>query len=291
MVAAAVDTGSGTRRIAVTPGDSVSVEVSGAGAPIVLLAGPVGGTYSYRHVVPELVAAGYQVVAIDPFDPANGGHTPPTLGTLAHRWGAALTALGLRQAVIVSHSVSNAIALRLALEHPEMVRGIVSMEGGAAEHVGQHGTRTAAAIAHLVKLPGGGRLVRHKIRGALRERSAQHAWITEEVVRAYAAPYLRDPSRVASLMRSLGDTRDDTPLGPRLAALRIPILLLMGDTPHPSRPGDDERAMIVAAIPHLQVETLAAAGHFLHEEQPARVVQWVLRRARSAQVLANSPPE
>lgn len=49
--------------------------------------------------------------------------------------------------------------------------------------------------------------------------------------------------------------------------------------------------MMLAAIPHLQVETLAAAGHFLHEEQPAQVVQWVLRRARSAQVVANVPPE
>jgi pimeloyl-ACP methyl ester carboxylesterase len=291
LLAAAVGDTARVRRIAVTPGDSVTVEVSGTGSPIVLMAGPIGGAFGFRQVVPALVTAGYQVLVIDPFDPANGGRQPPTLEDLARRWGSALATLELSQALFVAHSVSNTIALRLALLHPAMVRGMVSLEGGATEKLGQGGSHLASSLARLVKLPGGGRLVRHRIRGSLKERSASEGWITDDLVRAYARPFTSDPSRTLALMRSLAEVREGERLEPRLAGLRVPVLLLMGEARHPSRIGDAELAMMQGALPGLQVEAVPGSGHFLHEEQPALVTQWVLRRARSGAVIANSPPE
>lgn len=264
----------------------MTVEVSGDGSPIVLMAGPIGGAFSYRQVVPTLVAAGYRVLAIDPFDPANGGVQAPTLEGMARRWGTALAALEVSQALVVAHSVSSTIALRLILQHPTMVRGLVSLEGGAAEQVGQGGRQFASGLAPLVRLPGGGRLVRHRLRGSLRERSASAGWITDEVVREYARPYISNPSRTLALMRSLGEVREEEPLAPRLEAIRVPVLLLLGDVMHPSRMGDAELAMMQGSLPGLQVESVRGSGHFVQEEQPALVAQWVLRRARSGAVIA-----
>lgn len=276
----------GTRTVAVSPGDSVRVEVHHRGPAVVLVAGPAGGTRSFRRVVELLVGDGHQVIVVDPFDPRQAGAGPHTLGSLATRWGGVLDALGVRQAVFVAHSLASSIVLRMVLDRPALARAVISLEGGAVEQVGQAGLRTAGAMAPLVHLPGGGRLVRHRVRGSLRERSRGAAWITDEVVRAYAEPWMTDPGRTVALMRALGAPGGGPTLASRLPEVRIPVLLLLGDVAHASRPPDGEVAAMRAAMPQLQVEQVEGAGHFLHEEQPAAVSRWVSRVGRRGATVA-----
>src|SRR2546428_2653423 len=53
-------------QLAVSPHESVSVTVAGAGAPVVLGPGLFGSAFGYRHLIPLLVGAGYQAIGFEP---------------------------------------------------------------------------------------------------------------------------------------------------------------------------------------------------------------------------------
>ena len=114
---------------------------------------------------------------------------------------------------------------------------------------------------------------------SLIDRSANAAWVTKEVVDAYARPIVRDVSRSTALLRRLGNARESEPIEDRARTIDVPVLLLLGDVMHPSRPGDDEVARMRASLRSFRVDTIANAGHYLQEEQPAQVVERVLRVA------------
>ena len=65
---------------------------------------------------------------------------------------AVLDSLGIRQAVVVGHSLGASIALRVAYRHPEHVRGVVSLEGGPGESATTKGFRTWMRFAPLTVL-------------------------------------------------------------------------------------------------------------------------------------------
>lgn len=262
------------------PDDSVRVTVRGAGEPIVLIAGPLGGSWGFRRVIPGLVEAGYHVIVIDPFDPeAAGSLAAVTLTTLADRWAAVLDTLRIEHATVVAHSLASSITLRLAANHPRLVRAIVSLEGGMTDHVATPGMRAAVAMAPFARVFGVASLVRRRVASSLRDRSARPAWVTKEVVDTYARPVLRDISRSTALLRRLGNARESESIEDRARTIEVPVLLLLGDAMQPSRPRDDEVARMRAALRSFTVDTIADAGHYLQEEQPAEVVARVVRMA------------
>jgi len=102
-------------------------EIHGAGQPLVLLHGAFSaiGT-SFGTILPGL-AQTRQVIA---FELQAHGHTadidrPLTLEHMADDTAAALEHLGIEHADIFGYSVGAAVALRLALRHPHVVRKLV----------------------------------------------------------------------------------------------------------------------------------------------------------------------
>jgi pimeloyl-ACP methyl ester carboxylesterase len=233
----------------------------------------MGGAWAFRHVIPGLVDSGYRVVVIDPFDPADVGSIPaPSLTILADRWSAALDSLGIEQATLVAHSLSSSIAFRIAARHPTLAGAIVSLEGGMVDRVKTPGLRSAAAIVSVARIFGATGLVRRRVASSLRERSANAAWVTKEVVEAYSHRFTRDASSSIRVLRELGEAKEPELLEARARDIHVPVLLLLGATRQESRPRDDEVARMQATLPMFTVETIANAGHYLHEEQPAAVV-------------------
>ena len=279
LVSATQVADSGLRRwVQLAPDDSVPVVVTGTGAPVVLVAGPIGGAWGFRRIAPALAEAGHRVIVIDPFDPAHAGAARErSLSLLAERWASVLEALEVHDATIVAHSLSSTIALRMAVRRPALVSSIISLEGGVTDRPGTRGLRSAAAAAPLTKLPGGRGLVQRRVESSLRERSSSTAWITDEVVASYARPIARDPGRVVRLLRQLGEAREPESIHARLRDIRSPVLLLVGDVRHTSSPPADELAVLRDSLASFAMDTIAGAGHFLHEEQPVAVVERVLR--------------
>jgi pimeloyl-ACP methyl ester carboxylesterase len=82
---------------------------------------------------------------------------------------------------------------------------------------------------------------------------------------------------VVRLLRQLGEAREPESIHARLRDVRSPMLLLVGDFGHTSSPPPEEVAILRDSLPSFAVDTIAGAGHFLHEEQPAAVVERILR--------------
>jgi len=156
--------------MALAPAESLWVTVEGAGDPVVLIPGLFGSAFGYRRVVRGLVDAGYRTILIEPLGigtSARPEHADYSLTAQADRVAAALDRLGVGDAIVVAHSVGAAIAYRLAYRRPDLVRGVVSLDGGPAEAATTRGFRRAIQLAPWIKLFGGERLVRAKVRRGL----------------------------------------------------------------------------------------------------------------------------
>jgi len=248
----------------------------------------MGGTWAFRHMVPLLVAAGHRVIVADPFDPASAPRSAQlSLTMLTDRWAVALRQLGVGKATVVAHSLASSLVLRLAARHPELVGGIVSLEGGMVDRIETPGLRSAAALAPLIRAFGASGIVRRRVRSSLRERSASPGWVTREVVETYSRPLVRDMDRLLSLMRELANAREPTSIADAARTIRVPVVLLLGDARQTAGPGAPEIERMRAALASFSVDTIANAGHFLHEEQPGEVVRQILLVDRKSNPLAN----
>lgn len=98
-------------------------------APAILLIHGLAGQLShYTYGVAERLAERHRVVVVD--RPGSGhstraAATPADLSTQAASLAALVRTLGTGKAFVVGHSLGGAIALTLALEHPQLVAGLV----------------------------------------------------------------------------------------------------------------------------------------------------------------------
>jgi pimeloyl-ACP methyl ester carboxylesterase len=251
------------------------VAVAGEGPAVVLIPGLLASSYAYRGLVPRLAEAGYRAIAIEPL--GVGGSARPekadySLTAQADRIAAVFPTLGADRVVLVAHSAAAAIAFRMAYRHPEKVAGIVSLEGGVPETATTPGFRRALTFAPLIRLLGGRRIIRGKVRSALLGGAADKSWVTDDVVSGYIGAGLDDLGATLRAYKAMANAREPEPLAPRLAEVRCPVRLLLGAVPHQSGPNAAEVGRMQEALPTLVVERVPAAGHFVYEEAPGAVV-------------------
>jgi pimeloyl-ACP methyl ester carboxylesterase len=272
--------------LAFTTADSVRVTASGiVGPPVVLLPGLFGSAFAFRQLTPLLEAAGYRVFVVEP--PGFGDAPRPraadySLTSQAARVARALDTMGVRGAVLVAHAIGGSIAYRVAYARPDLVAGIVSLDGGPAEAAATPGFRRAMKFAPWIKFFGGARLVRRKIAGYLRGSSGDPSWVTDSVIAGYTAGASRDIDATLRAFVAMAAAREPGPLQPRLPEIRCPVLLLLGGVPHAGSPPPAEVAELTALLRVFAVDSLPGVGHFAYEERPGAVVGAVERVRRTA---------
>ena len=146
------------RVVEVGPGELLSVADEGSGDAVLLLPSLTVPAFGFRRVVPLLAAAGRRVLVVEPL--GLGGSSQPeaadySLGAQADRVGRVLDALQVGPVVLVAQSGGASTALRLAHRRPDLVRAVLSIEGGVAEEAMTPGARRAIRLAPLLKLFGG----------------------------------------------------------------------------------------------------------------------------------------
>src|SRR5712692_10296554 len=249
-----------TFSLALSPAESVAVSVTGTGDPVVLVPGLFGSAFGYRAVIPLLTDAGYWAIVVEPLgigSSARPEHADYSLTAQADRIAAALD------------------------RRPDLVAGIVSLDGGPAERAATRSFRRAMRFAPWIKLFGGVKLVRRKIRGQLIKASGDASWVSERVVDGYTAGAAHDLDATLKAFLAMAERREPERLQPHLAEVRCPVRLLVGTATHEGGVSAEEVAVLAAALPAFVVDSVAGAGHFIYEEQPAVVVEAV-RRVRSS---------
>lgn len=122
------------RDLALADGTRVRVAESGRGAPVLLVHGNFA---SRRWWIDQLAAPpdGLRLIAVDlPNFGASGPLPGPIeLDGYADALAAAMDALELSAAVLVGHSLGAAVAERLAVRHPQRVRGLMLVDGAPPE--------------------------------------------------------------------------------------------------------------------------------------------------------------
>lgn len=262
----------------VAPGECVQVTLEGAGSDVVLIPGLFGASFGFRRLVPLLVAEGNRVIVIEPLGVGFSARPPKadySLTAQAGRIAAALDQLGVSSAVVVSHSVAGSMALRLALIDPDRVRAIVSLEGGPVEEVTTAGFRRAMKLAPILKLFGAGRMIRGRVKGMLESRSGDRSWVTEAVVDGYVAGPSRDVGATLDAFAQMARAREPERLAPRLAEVRCPVRLVLGEAPHDGAPTAAEIELLTRLLPRFAVIRVPAVGNFLFEEAPRAVADIV----------------
>jgi len=184
-------------------------EIHGAGEPLILLHGGVGAIQMFGEVLPSL-AQNRQVVAVDL--QAHGRTAdidrPLSFELMAGDIAALIKHLGIEEADVMGYSLGGGVALRTAIQHPEVVRKLVLVstpfkrEGWYPEILAGMG-QMGPAVAELMK--------------------------QTPMYQLYASIAPR-PEDWPVLLTKLGELlRQDYDWSKDVAAIKAPTLLVVGD--------------------------------------------------------------
>lgn len=283
------------QRVAVADGVSLNVAVGGSGSPVVLLHGFPQTHLMWRHVAMEL-AAHHTVICPDlrgygaSDKPAEGSHEADgadeatySKRTMAADTVALARALGHDRFALAGHDRGALVAIRAALDHPEVITHLASLDVLPTLDTWDvmHGT-TAAVGFHLYLMAQPPGLPEQMISASAdaffghfldiwtRDPQAIPAEIRAEYLAASRAAV---PSIVADYRASAGiDVAHDRADRDAGNQLRVPVSVLQQDWG--AALGFDAAARWRAWAPDLR-HTTVSCGHFMAEEAPGEVVKAV----------------
>jgi 4,5:9,10-diseco-3-hydroxy-5,9,17-trioxoandrosta-1(10),2-diene-4-oate hydrolase len=245
-------------------GDGLRVHAldAGSGPAVVFLhgSGPgASGWSNFRRNVPYLVERGHRVIVPDTLGfgrsskPDDVDYGLPFVTDALRR---ALAALGVERCALVGNSHGGAVAIRLALDHPELVTRLVLMAPGGLEaretYMAMEGIRAMVKLVFGKEGP-----TREGLRRVLELQLHDPSLLSDEVVDERWEVARTQPRRVLSSL-AVPD------LVPELAGLRVPLFGLwgMGDRFCPV-----SGAMALARVPGARVLLLADCGHWVMVEK------------------------
>ncbi|AHG88629.1 putative alpha/beta hydrolase [Gemmatirosa kalamazoonensis] len=230
-------------------------ETGPASAPVLVLVPNLAwDAHMFAQNVPAL-ARRYHVIAVDPL--GLGRSDKPLVDYKMDTWtdgfAELLRAKGIRSATFVGAVMGGALAVQMALDHPDMVEAIVVAASNSGPGAHEGGARTPPAGPSLAG-----------VRAGLLEAFHDSALVTPEVVRARLA-YRLGAGDGYTIQRHLADHRAPYTLE-ELARVRVPALFVWcrEDRTTPLRWGED----YARALPNGKLAALDGCGHLPNMERP-----------------------
>ncbi|MFJ4657236.1 alpha/beta fold hydrolase [Nocardia sp. NPDC088792] len=274
------------QRVTVADGVSLTAAVAGSGSPIVLLHGFPQTHLMWRHVAADL-AADHTVICPDlrgygasdkPVDTDGETYSKRTMGNDIV---ALAQAFGHERFALAGHDRGALVAFRAALDHPEHITHMASLDGMSTADTWEvlHGVLGAVGFhLYLMAQPVG---LPEQLIGASPDAFFGHfldIWaknpdsIPADVRAAYlAACGAAVPSIVADFRASATiDIEHDLVDREAGNALRMPVAVVQQDWG--SALGFEPETLWRAWAPDLHHETVTC-GHFMAEEAPADIVR------------------
>lgn len=271
-----LDTTAVVRDIPVARGEVLRTTSVGSGRPVVLIPGLFGAAFGYRRIVGPLAGLGYRAIVVEPLGFGWSAHPRRanySLTAQTARVAAVLDSLGIRQALLIAHSTGASIALRLAYDRPDLVEGILSIDGGPAETAATPGLRRAMRFGGmLTKALLQPDAFRGEVRREIVANSSDTSWVTPEVVAGYTEGATADLSGAIDAWQGMAQSVESESLLARLGDCKVPVRLLVGAVPHQSGVGAEQIALLAQRLPDFSVDSVPGSGQYIQEEQPEAVL-------------------
>jgi pimeloyl-ACP methyl ester carboxylesterase len=274
------------RDIEVARGETLRTTSVGTGQPLVLIPGIFGGAFGSRKITGPLVARGYRTIVVEPLGYGSSSHPKNadySFTAQTERVAHTLDLLGVKGALFVAQSSGAAIAFRLAILRPDLVRGLLSIGGGPSESAATPGMKKAFKFGGgLVKFAMDQSKLRHDVRREIVKNSGDTTWVTDAVIRAYTAGQTADMNGSIDAFHRMSKSKEGDSLAARLHQCAVPVRLLVGTVEHPAEVSDDQRELLSEKLPDFKADSVRGAGQYIQEEQPAAVLAAVAGLERAA---------
>ena len=249
-----------------------------AGPPIVLLHGASSNLEAMRRSIGERLAQNHQVILID--RPGHGwsarermdDSTPAVQGRMIEQ---ALAKLGVGSAIIVAHSWAGALGLRMALDYPERVAGLVLLAPVAYPWPGGVGRYNKLVttpvigplLAYTITLPLGYFLAEPGARDVFLPQTMPENFVTSTATPLLLRPreFLANAWDLVTLKAAVAEQ------APRYSAITAPITILAGDVDKTVSTNIHSRPL-AATAPNAKLIVLPGVGHMVQNAVPDLVM-------------------
>jgi pimeloyl-ACP methyl ester carboxylesterase len=244
-----------------------------AGPPIVMLHG-ASSNLRAMQLLGDHIAKTRRVILID--RPGHGWSTrervaDSTPAIQSRMIVEALTRLGVDRAIVVAHSWAGALGVRIALDHPDRVAGLVLLapvaypwRGGAGRYNDVISTPLIGPLlAHTVTLPLGCLVANSGVRGVFAPQP-----MPADFVRDSATLLLLRPREFIANARDLVTLKAAVvEQAPRYAEIKAPVSIISGDADKTVSTGIHSRPL-AATAPNAKLIVLPGVGHMVQYAAP-----------------------
>jgi len=263
---------------------TIAIETTGAGQLVVLAHGMGDSRAAYRFVVPQLVAAGYRVAAMDLRGCGDSSAEWPDYSrtAIAGDLLAVIQHLG-GPAVLVGHSISGGAATIAAAKDPTAVAGVVELAPFTRAQAVRPADLTVKRYRTAMT-----RLLLSNVLGSVR---AWHRYLDlafpgdkpedwEDQLQRMDRE-LREPGRMKALQRMGRSAPKDA--GAQLGNVRCPVLVVQGSLDPDWADPRAEGEAIVAEMPDglAELVVIDGAGHYPHTQHHDETAALILSFLRA----------
>ncbi|MGE0312379.1 MAG: alpha/beta fold hydrolase [Lautropia sp.] len=271
------------------PGGAIQALRTGAGPPVLMIHGLGGQMRHFTYALTDRLASSFELIAID--RPGCGwsrrdGDAQARLAEQARMIHAFIVAQGLGRPLVVGHSLGGAVAMQLALDHPDSVSGLALLAPLAMPETEVPPAFRSLAIGSAFLRY----VVGYTIAAPIGLRSARavlsHVFAPNPVpadfpIAGGALLGLRPASFRAATADLMAVSRDMPALAARHHALALPVGILFGDADRILDARVHGEAMR-GRIDGLDLEIVPGLGHMVQVSDPDRVAAFVRRIAARA---------
>jgi len=257
-------------------GVNTHVETWGAGDPVFLIHGASSHIGTWLPTIVPILKDRFLVAA---YDRPGMGYTTDrpkgsdTLAMQAKVAAAVIEQLGLKRPIVVAHSWGGAVALRLALDRPDLVGGLLLIAPVAYEWPGgvdwynywSANPLSAWLFNNVVAQPFAGASVEAGMKGAFSPSVPPEGWLDAAQVSLVARP----ESLRASGEDLVAAKREIIGQQARYPEIKVPVAIMVGDGDGVVSPSI-HALHLAQALPNARIDVLAGVGHLPQEASPER---------------------
>jgi pimeloyl-ACP methyl ester carboxylesterase len=264
---------------------------SGSGRPVVMIHGNNGDLHDFEFATLDLVARNYRAIAFDLPGHGRSKGLRKAKGTIQEQvviLHQALTALGIKNPILVGHSWGGAIALAYALLYPHEISALVLLAPAAYADY-----RDEAPGGFLLRVPLlsdfcivlftpilGRRLLKKNLKDAFSPdpvpddylKSAAAVWLDRKHIKTF----IKDDAMVDSSLKELS---------PQYQKIHAPVIIVTGDSDLLVSP-QQNAFNLHKVIANSELVVIPHAGHEIPQVHPEAVLRAVNMAAFDSPLLA-----